>query len=136
MSQPPAQPLPSFTLASTSGHHKTVLPNLFYPSRPHSHVYWSGSLAPLRFGKNLDVRSCPTLAFSYASATAPTGHNITTDESEDKDDSGFWSVLRTFRGVRGLLWHQFLIFISKLRLLVRKVIRIGSAAPSTDALTN
>ena len=50
MSQPPAQPLPSFTLASTSGHHQTVLPNLFYPSRPHSHVYWSGSLAPLRFG--------------------------------------------------------------------------------------
>ncbi|KAF8801890.1 hypothetical protein BYT27DRAFT_7197587 [Phlegmacium glaucopus] len=120
MSRSQEQPLPSFKLVSSSGHHKAILPNLSYPSRPHSHISWSRSLVPLRFANNLDVRSRPTLAFSYASATAtPT----TGDESEDEDDTDF-------RGIRGLIRHLF-TFTGKVKLLVQKLIRTRSATSST-----
>ena len=45
----PIQALPSFNLALQSGHYRTVLPNLEYPSRPSTHIPWSSSSAPLIF---------------------------------------------------------------------------------------
>ena len=52
MSHSQTQHLPSFKLVLPSGHHKAILPNLSYPSRPHSHI-WSRSLPPLCFAVNL-----------------------------------------------------------------------------------
>lgn len=43
------QPLPSFNSALCSDHHKSILPNLSYPSRPNAHIPWSGPSAPLLF---------------------------------------------------------------------------------------
>ena len=43
------QALPSFNVALHPDHYKTVLPNLSYPSRPSTHIPWSGSSAPLVF---------------------------------------------------------------------------------------
>jgi hypothetical protein len=45
----PVQTLPSFNLAVHADHYKTVLPNISYPSRPITHIPWSGSSAPLLF---------------------------------------------------------------------------------------
>jgi len=45
------QPLPSFNVALCPSHYKTVLTNLSYPSRPHSHIPWSRSSAPLSCGQ-------------------------------------------------------------------------------------
>ena len=45
----PVQTLPSFNFAVHADHYKTVLPNILYPSRPITHIPWSGSSAPLLF---------------------------------------------------------------------------------------
>ena len=45
----PVQALPSFSLALRPDHYTTVLPNPSYPSRPITHIPWSGSSRPLLF---------------------------------------------------------------------------------------
>jgi hypothetical protein len=49
MSPGPVQSLPSFNFVILPDHYKTVLPNISYPSRPITHIPWSGSSAPLHF---------------------------------------------------------------------------------------
>ena len=51
----PGQALPSFNLALHPDHYKTVLPNLSYPSRPITHISWSGSSGPLLFSVSQTV---------------------------------------------------------------------------------
>ena len=63
----PVQTLPSFNLALHPDHYKTVLPNLSYPSRPSTHIPWSGSSAPLLFsvGQTLFLASCLAAALRF-----------------------------------------------------------------------
>ena len=67
----PDQTLPSFNLAVHADHYKTVLPNISYPSRPITHIRWSGSSAPLLFSVSqtqffFEFVSCRNLYFFFA----------------------------------------------------------------------
>lgn len=139
MSQSQGQLLPSLQLAQHSDQQRAILSNLSYPSRPNSHICWSRSSVPLRFA--VDVRSNPTLAFSYASATANdpaatdnhviTNGHITTND--DTDDNELYAVTHVFRHIRNLIWHELLIFSGKLKQLARKLIS-AQAAPLDPSL--
>lgn len=65
----PNQALPSFNLALHPDHYKTVLPNLSFPSRPSTHIPWSGSSAPLVFSvsqTSFFLRVLPQSYFFFA----------------------------------------------------------------------
>jgi hypothetical protein len=61
----PIQTLPSFEPALQPDHYKTLLPNISYPSRPSSHIPWSGSSAPLLFSVNFIFPSCFATALPF-----------------------------------------------------------------------
>ena len=64
MSPRDPQALPSFNLTLRSGHYKTILPNLAYPSRPNTHVSWSGPSGPLLFSVSRTFSSCFVLVLA------------------------------------------------------------------------
>jgi hypothetical protein len=96
----PTQALPSFSLALHPDHYKTVLPNISYPSRPSTHIPWSGSSAPLLFSKTTP----PETTVASPTAQVPTP-NI-------RFNTG--SVPGTFYGVGMLIWHNLSKIIRKI----------------------
>jgi len=111
----PGQALPSFNLALHPDHYKTVLPNLSYPSRPITHIPWSGSSGALLFSKTTRAENRLTIAASIPIVQVP----IPATASTCFDAS--FLVPGAFHGVGTLIWHKFSMLVQKLKIIKQKL---------------
>jgi len=121
---PPEYPqaLPSFNLTLRSEHYKTVLPNLSYPSRPNTHVPWSGPSGPLLFSKA--TRAAIATSNPNIQVQVPTTANICFDTR--------W-VPGVFHRINMLIWHNWSMIVQKLKLIKQKLFGAAATCPTVTA---